>query len=479
MTRFGWVLCLVVLGAVAGGAAAGSVAAVTDDGAASTAAASEQTTNVSISTLTGPQRLFVAAREAETADEIQNVSTTESEVVYPRATLVVLLSAPDLQTAVSRQSGDDTSERLRSLLASDRAVLRSSQSGVVDTPKTLALTDSAATTAVRVNADIVALAVNVSRLSAMHDRNGNGLADDGGTASVQPPESYRLRFTYEGTTARTDIRFENPSATLAPTTEGPLSFLAGAGQSVSGTTTLPAGTNLSVVFTTTGDPSFVQTRRATVDDDSTFTATFDLSDAPAGTNVTVVVRRGDRTLGGRTGRIETPSATARVPSRVSPGDILRIRSPTSSHPGFLVVRRNTTDGEILAARSFGAGESETRLIPVDRSADRLVVQAYLDIDGNGRLDADGPDRLFDPTGPPLATVDVGPPPPDTTTRTRTATPMPETETTTDTATAATDTATPTRPDRGQTTVVVTPTSGPGFGVGTALAALVLFLLGRR
>ena len=477
MTRFGWVLCLVVLGAVAGGAAAGSVAAVTDDGAASTAAASEQTTNVSISTSVAPQRAFSLIRAAETADELQNVSARQSETIHQRTTVIVLLAGPDIDAAVAGQPGNNTGERLRSLLASDRATLRSSQREAAGTPKTLALTDPDATTAVRVNADIVALAVNVSRLSAMHDRNGNRLADDGGTASVQPPERYRLRFTYEGTTARTDIRFENPSATLAPTTEGPLSFLAGAGQSVSGTTTLPAGTNLSVVFTTTGDSPFVQTRRATVDDDSTFTATFDLSEASAGTNVTVVVRRGDRTLGGRTGRIETPSATARVPSRVSPGDILRVRNSTFSHPGFLVVRRNTADGEILAARSLGAGESETQVFPVDWSVDRLVVQAYLDVDGNGRLDADGPDRLFDPTGPPLATVDVGPPSPDTTTRTRTATPLSETETATDTATAATDTATGT--DRGQTTVVVTPTSGPGFGVGTALAALVLFLLGRR
>ena len=479
MTRFGWALCLVVLVAAGSGAVAGSVAAVTGDDTASTAAVSEQTTNVSVSTLVAPQRAFSAIRAAETADELQNVSAEQSETIHLRTTAIILLEGPDLGAEVAEQPGNNTGERLRSLLASDRAALTSSQVGAVSTPKTLALTDSDATTAVQVNANAVALAVNTSRLSTTTDRNGNGLADDGGPASVQPPESYRLRFTYEGGTARTDIRFENPSATLAPTTEGPLSFLAGAGQSVSGTTTLPAGTNLSVVLTAAGDSSLVQTRRATVDADLTFTATFDLSDASAGTNVTVVARRGDRTLGGRTGRIETPSATARVPSRVSPGDLLRIRSPTFSYPGFLVVRRNTTDGEVLVARSLGAGESETQVFSVDWSVDRLVVQAYLDVDGNGRLDADGPDRLFDPAGPPLATVEVGPPPPDTTTRTRTATPVLKTETPTDTATAATDTETPTRTDHGEGTVVVTPTSGPGFGVGAALAALVLFLLGRR
>lgn len=466
MARPGWVVCVLVLAAVGGGVVVGSATAVTTD----TAGTADQIadSNTSVTTYVASQRAFSEIQRVESAEDIQNAAPERSATVSLQTTGIILLRAPGLGTAVADQSGSDTTERLVALLESDRARLTSTQLQSGGVAKTLALTDHRAVTAVRISDDAVGLAVNVSRLSATRDRNGNGLADDDGSVAVSPPERYRLSFAYEGTESTTELTIAAPSATLEPGTDGDLSLFPGANQSVAGTTTLPAGANLTVVLTT--DAGFVRQHTVTVRPDSTFSASFDLSSVSGGTAVTVAARRGDRTLGGRTGTVESLRATATVPPRVEPGGIFKVRNVTLSTAGFLVVRADSADGRILAARSLDAGANDGQVVRVDGSADRLVVQAYADIDGNGRLDSDGPDRQFDDAGEPLGVVEVAPPLPAT--ATVTTDPDPDPVTTTDIATPTESVPTTSVETVGEgETVVVTPTSGPGLGLGASLAAL--------
>ncbi len=106
--------------------------------------------------------------------------------------------------------------------------------------------------------------------------------------------------------ASTPADAEEPSATPTPAPEDstiafdggtPIELEADGNATVSGTTTLEAGTELSVRVQSADDtaPRFFKVAEATVDDDGSFTATFDLSAVTSERDVNVSVRAPDTT----------------------------------------------------------------------------------------------------------------------------------------------------------------------------------------
>lgn len=67
-------------------------------------------------------------------------------------------------------------------------------------------------------------------------------------------------------------------------------------QTVTGTSTLDAGTNLTVRVRASGEEPFRQSRQVAVDENATFSATFDLDALPVGTEATVEVLQNGTTL---------------------------------------------------------------------------------------------------------------------------------------------------------------------------------------
>ncbi|QZP36833.1 BGTF surface domain-containing protein [Halobaculum magnesiiphilum] len=124
-------------------------------------------------------------------------------------------------------------------------------------------------------------------------------------------------------TERTD------EATATIDTDGDeLRLQAGPGQAVSGRTSLPAGTEVSVRLHSTGDtqPAFIRSADAVVAPDGSFRAVFDLSSVEAGASVEASVVHNGTVLARTPGRIlqcesacaavipETPNATVNSPS---------------------------------------------------------------------------------------------------------------------------------------------------------------------
>lgn len=71
-----------------------------------------------------------------------------------------------------------------------------------------------------------------------------------------------------------------------------LTLVTGPNATVTGETSLEAGTNLAVVVRSSGESPFLFTNGTSVRDDGRFVATFDLSEVPDGANATLTVRAG-------------------------------------------------------------------------------------------------------------------------------------------------------------------------------------------
>lgn len=86
----------------------------------------------------------------------------------------------------------------------------------------------------------------------------------------------------------TNLVFESDAVTLHPES----------GQTVTGTTELEAGWNLTVRLRSSGSSPFIRSTETTVNDDGTFTATFDLSSIEPPANATASVYGGGEQLAG-------------------------------------------------------------------------------------------------------------------------------------------------------------------------------------
>lgn len=98
-----------------------------------------------------------------------------------------------------------------------------------------------------------------------------------------------------------------------------LTLQAGPGQVVRGKTDLPAGTDLSIrIRNAGGSLNFFKVSSATVAKDGTFSATFDLSDVPAGTPVNVTVVANGSTLVSARGEVRTCTDACATPTPSNP-----------------------------------------------------------------------------------------------------------------------------------------------------------------
>ena len=102
------------------------------------------------------------------------------------------------------------------------------------------------------------------------------------------------------------------------------------GQTIRGETSLPAGTDVTLSLKSSGPTPFLKTATATVGENGTFAATFDLSDVAADAPLQVSARANGTEIAETEGRIveELPETTARTTTATE------TTSNESGQPGF-------------------------------------------------------------------------------------------------------------------------------------------------
>lgn len=125
---------------------------------------------------------------------------------------------------------------------------------------------------------LVALAVAAVGVAAVAAYGPLDLSDDEGTADAAEPP----RFVHEG-----------EQLTVEPAE----------GQTIRGETELDAGTELQIRLRSTGENPFLKSATATVEDDGTFEATYDMSGIDDGTTFDVVVHRDGERFMNTTGEV--------------------------------------------------------------------------------------------------------------------------------------------------------------------------------
>lgn len=400
-------IAVLVVGAVAA-SGAGTPAAATG-GTGSAAAAAD---GPSLGVRVAPGDALSTLRSADSAAAFSGARLTPRLQVTPSDALVIDLRAEGLGDAVASQPGNDTTDRLFSLLADDRASLTGVQYRPTSdaTPKALDLTDPEAVTAVRGSGDAVHLVIDPAALSAERDDNGNGRADDGSTGPVQPGEVYTLSFAFDGQSVERSIGIYEATASFAPERRGQIPQLVpAAGQEIRAETTLAPGTEVTIELTATGDDvTFSRSRDVRVQNRSfgLVNATFDLSGIPGSTPVSVLVTSGERVLGAARTTVADYEARLSVPRESDHRDRLPVGNLSLSDPGFLIVQAGSAEGPVVANRHFEAGTYTDVSVSFTRevAANHLVVSVVADVDGDAVYDRGGPDRLFARDGKPVAAV---------------------------------------------------------------------------
>jgi PGF-CTERM protein len=340
-------------------------------------------------------------------------------------------------------------------------------------PKRLDLNRSIANDSIRVVPDPEndVLYVNVDTGAAVFENGTVAAGDsfestlslDGESALAESDESISANVTLVGT----ELGLADRSLVAAPN------------QTITGTTSVAPGSEVTVRLQRNGSSSFVKTNTTRVKPNGSFAASFNLSAIAARTDVSVRANgplgTGDRTnvtlRPRRTNESTNGTASLAIADETTAGETVTIRNVTLPDGGFVVVHAPnvSTDpmGSVLGASSYlenGTTENVTvSLAEPLREDTRVVVMAHTDSNDNQIYDfsssngsEDGP---YIANGSPVTTsarLTVI----DTTTIETTAT---ETTAATD-ATAANDT---------------TDGSGPGFGIVAALVALVGGLAWRR
>ncbi|WP_415381524.1 BGTF surface domain-containing protein [Halosimplex sp. TS25] len=307
-------------------------------------------------------------------------------------------------------------------------------------------------------------------------------------------------------------------------------------QTIRGVTNVRPGLNITVRlrsdFTASDSDDWVARQTtATVAEDGTFSAVFDLSDVSDGTVVDATVRFDERNILDREGYDSPESVTVVV---TAPTGSVELRGTernasgsydavtvdaTLSRGGFVVLHRGTATGPIAGVSGHLSPGNHER-IPVyvgyaTESTDALVAVVHRDENQNGWFDNASVDRPYATSGDAVADTGFAPASPEPTIKT--ATPGTATDTPASTATATpatngtgtptqarvdTDTGAPMSPTAdvsagasGSTTVsqsaspasatetetkgTTTTGAGPGFGVVAALFAAIIVICRLR
>jgi hypothetical protein len=196
----------------------------------------------------------------------------------------------------------------------------------------------------------------------------------------------------------------NPYRTTVTAGDSDAPLAAGPGQVVSGTTALPAGTELSVTVRTTTGTTLLARHAAVVGHDGRFRAVFDLSDLDAGTEYDVLVNRDGERIASVSGTLTTcdvcdtasdgnattiyrdgrnvtvaaePGQIVSGRTDLPPGATVTVRLTYTSGQAFIKSRDVTVgaDGRFRAVFNFSGLDAGTTFEAVVRADDRTVVSA--------------------------------------------------------------------------------------------------------
>jgi PGF-CTERM protein len=343
-------------------------------------------------------------------------------------------------------------------------------------PKRLALNRSLANDSIRVVPDPRndVLYVNVDTGAAVFENGTLSAGDtfqstltlDGESALAATDESISANVTFVGT----ELGLAEPS------------LVAGPNQTVTGTTSVAPGSEVTVRLQRNGTSSFIKTNTTRVKPNGSFAASFNLSSVTPRTTVSVradgPLGTGDRTNvtvePSRTNESTNGTASLAVADQTTAGETVTVRNATLPDGGFVVVHAPnvSTDpvGSVLGASSYlenGTTENVTvSLTEPLREGTRVVVMAHTDSNDNQVYDFSSSngseDRPYTANGSPVtasARLTII----ETTSIETTA------ETPSDTTAATTAAGTNGTTDG----------SGPGFGVVAALLALAGLAWRRR
>jgi PGF-CTERM protein len=249
-----------------------------------------------------------------------------------------------------------------------------------------------------------------------------------------------------------------------------------AGQTVSGTTSVAPGTNVTVRARATGDSPFLKTQEVEVQPDGTFAATLDFSDVSTGTNFTLTVpNQGFEDNVETDGRVAPkPTASVSISDQTTDGTTVTVDSASLSNGGFVTIH----DGSLANGAVFDSVRGTSAYLEAGSHSDievsldapyesdgAAIAMPHQDTNGNEAYDFVSSDGAED--GPYTAdgaavTDDASLTVETTTEETPTPTPSPSPTPTPDeeTPTPTEDTPTPTDTE-GQ----------PGFGAALAIVAL--------
>jgi PGF-CTERM protein len=248
---------------------------------------------------------------------------------------------------------------------------------------------------------------------------------------------------------------------------------------ISGTTSVADGTPVTVTVRSTNPEVPLLRSQTTTAQDGTFSATFNLSDAQPGQELSVTVREGQGAFTSVDGvATQAANVDASAASITDSGEVISGISAFLPNAGFVTIHDSTLqDGAVLesvrgTSKYFGPGQVNDISIrlddPYQGGTHTIIAMAHRDTDGDAVYDfvtsegtTDGPYVLDGSAVTGSAEVEVSTPTPTTTTPT--TTPPTTTPTTTPPTTTPTPTPTTTTSDGGGV---------PGFGVAVALVALL-------
>jgi PGF-CTERM protein len=499
--------CLLVLWSLAGTGPAvalpdGAAVGTGEDAAGSTSpgvvdaapGALAQADQPNVTIFVAPGSDLGVLQAANASSQYQDVRFTNRQQVTRLDAFVVEVSAPGLDEAVSSQPGDTLTQQFSVLVRSNQASLLGPEAmnDPAATPKVLNLYDPETVTVVDAGNDTYHLVYDPTGIRGTADRNGNDRPDDTEQTRMESGDVFTVNFTFEGSSTEQGFAYFPATAefTSTPDEERPV-FYPLSDHRIAGETTVAPGSTVTVEFTSTGDRTFQQTRTATTTGvlPAAFEATFNLSEAPPGEPVEVLVKQAGETLGATEGDVRPLDARLVAPTRSETSSQVRLDSVNLTKDGIIVARSGGPDGPVVGSRFLRAGEYVDFTMLMDRavSADSVHLTAVVDVDEDRQYDASAPDRPFTVAGQPVTATIAVPGTGTTPTATTPATTTAERTTASRTTTRPSSTTADTQDTGGQggttfTEYTVTDSGGPGFGVPVALVGLlvvVAFLARRR
>lgn len=340
------------------------------------------------------------------------------------STVVVQIDATGLSGAIASAAGDTLTDRFQSFFSRESATFRFEQTnpGSSVKPKQLQFGPG-----VRVLASEDTYYVVVDLANARFPREygttrfveGDKFITAVSLAATSPVTGDTGEFVFA------HVGYGGVDVSTAP--DGRVHLIAAPNQTISGTSALGAGWNVTVVVRGQNDPatarneSFLRKRVVRLQQpqspdqfpSSTFSAVFNLSDVASGTNVTVDVRRQGQSLLERplSGSVVRISASVRATLPTNSSNFTTIpTNVTLSSGGFVVLHRDGPRGPVVGVSDYLPAGDHSELVYVSEPlSESATIVAVVHHDANFNQWFDGPrtdppfEQAVDSTTPTSAT----------------------------------------------------------------------------